>query len=209
MNKKFLSAILFGALMVTSTGTFVSCKDYDDDIDSLNEKVDKLTKDLSELQAAAGKYVTAVKYDAATGKLTVTGGNGETFQLPMPAELPTYSLKVVDGKIQLLDGDKVVSEAPLPTTDAPAAFDPTLLKWNNGYLYYGDVKISGVEKPQSVGSITEVKDEETGEGLRVSLQLNGEILNQVVDVDFKEIKDDLLELRHIKDGKITIVEVYD
>ena len=53
------------------------------------------------------------------------------------------------------------------------------------------------------------EDVETGEGLRVSLQLNGEILNQVVDVDFKEIKDDLLELRHIKDGKITIVEVYD
>ena len=53
------------------------------------------------------------------------------------------------------------------------------------------------------------EDEETGEGLRVSLQLTGEILNQAVDVDFKEIKDDLLELRHIKDGKITIVEVYD
>lgn len=53
------------------------------------------------------------------------------------------------------------------------------------------------------------EDEETGEGFRVSLQLNGEILNQVVDVDFKEIKDDLLELRHIKGDKITIVEVYD
>lgn len=53
------------------------------------------------------------------------------------------------------------------------------------------------------------EDEETGEGLRVSLQLNGEILNQVVDVDFKEIKDDLLELRHINGDKITIVEVYD
>lgn len=53
------------------------------------------------------------------------------------------------------------------------------------------------------------EDEETGEGLRLSLQLNGEILNQVVDVDFKEIKDDLLELRHIKGDKITIVEVYD
>ncbi len=34
MNKKFLSAILFGALMVSSTGTFVSCKDYDDDIEN-------------------------------------------------------------------------------------------------------------------------------------------------------------------------------
>lgn len=53
------------------------------------------------------------------------------------------------------------------------------------------------------------EDEETGEGLRVSLQLTGEILNQAVDVDFNEIKDDLLELRHIKDGKITIVEVYE
>ena len=31
MNKKFLSAVLFGALMVSSTGTFVSCKDYDED----------------------------------------------------------------------------------------------------------------------------------------------------------------------------------
>ena len=36
MNKKFLSAILLGALMVTSTGKFVSCKDYDDDIDEIN-----------------------------------------------------------------------------------------------------------------------------------------------------------------------------
>ena len=39
MNKKFLSAILFGALMVTSTGTFVSCKDYDDNIDRLDQEI--------------------------------------------------------------------------------------------------------------------------------------------------------------------------
>ena len=40
MNKKFLSAILFGALMVTSTGTFVSCKDYDEDIEGLQTQID-------------------------------------------------------------------------------------------------------------------------------------------------------------------------
>ena len=39
MNKKFLSAILFGALMVSSTGTFVSCKDYDDDIENLQGQI--------------------------------------------------------------------------------------------------------------------------------------------------------------------------
>ena len=41
MNKKFLSAILFGALMVYSTGTFVSCKDYDDEIDEINATLDR------------------------------------------------------------------------------------------------------------------------------------------------------------------------
>ena len=39
MNKKFLSAILFGALTAASTSTFVSCKDYDDDIDSYRCKL--------------------------------------------------------------------------------------------------------------------------------------------------------------------------
>ena len=54
MNKKFLSAILFGALMVTSTGTFVSCKDYDDDIDEINGKIDKIETTLSELESKIG-----------------------------------------------------------------------------------------------------------------------------------------------------------
>ena len=47
MNKKFLSAVLFGALMVSSTGTFVSCKDYDDDITNLQDQIDQ-QKTLSE-----------------------------------------------------------------------------------------------------------------------------------------------------------------
>ena len=68
MNKKFLSAILFGALMVTSTGTFVSCKDYDEDIENLQSQINKLaTKDelssqISTLQAA----LNAAAANAAT-----------------------------------------------------------------------------------------------------------------------------------------------
>ena len=34
MNKKFLSVTLFSALMIGATGTFTSCKDYDDDINT-------------------------------------------------------------------------------------------------------------------------------------------------------------------------------
>ena len=59
MNKKFLSAILFGALMVTSTGTFVSCKDYDDDIDRIDKE---LKSQIAALQTTVdnGDYVTGV-----------------------------------------------------------------------------------------------------------------------------------------------------
>ena len=51
MNKKYLSVILFGALMLGSTGTFTSCKDYDDDINNLQEQVDGIKADLEALQA--------------------------------------------------------------------------------------------------------------------------------------------------------------
>ena len=50
-------------------------------------------------------------------------------------------------------------------------------------------------------------DEETGEGIRVNLQLNGEILNQSVEIDLNEIRDDLLEVRHIRDGELTVIEI--
>ena len=50
MNKKFLSAVLFGALLATTTSTFVSCKDYDDDIENLQAQLDKKAS-LEELSA--------------------------------------------------------------------------------------------------------------------------------------------------------------
>ena len=51
------------------------------------------------------------------------------------------------------------------------------------------------------------EDDMTGEGFRVSLQLNGEILNQSIEIDFDEIKDDLIEMRHITDDKELVVEI--
>ena len=69
-----------------------------------------------------------------------------------------------------------------------------------------EVSYNRIYVPGEVLGITE-EDEETGEGLRVGLQLNGEILNQSVEIDFKEIADDLIELRHITDEKELIIEI--
>lgn len=71
MNKKFLSAILFGALAVASTGSFVSCQDYDDEIDNLQTQINGLAsaKDLadkvSELQAAIAAAKEAATKEAS------------------------------------------------------------------------------------------------------------------------------------------------
>ena len=68
MNKKFLSAILFGAMLATTTSTFVSCKDYDDDINGLQEQVDSnksaLESQISNLQTALNAAQATA--DAAT-----------------------------------------------------------------------------------------------------------------------------------------------
>ena len=66
MNTKFLSAILFGALMVTSTGTFVSCKDYDDDIDSLQGQVDTNVSAIDALKSQLSSLQTAGSAAQAT-----------------------------------------------------------------------------------------------------------------------------------------------
>ena len=48
MRKKYLSALLFGALLFASTGTFTSCKDYDDDIKNLQGEIDGTEASLTE-----------------------------------------------------------------------------------------------------------------------------------------------------------------
>ena len=69
MNKKFLSAILFGALMVTSTGTFVSCKDYDDDIENLQSQIDKKAS-IEELNAKVASVESSLGAALSTAQAT-------------------------------------------------------------------------------------------------------------------------------------------
>ncbi|MBE6500499.1 MAG: DUF2097 domain-containing protein [Methanobrevibacter thaueri] len=69
-----------------------------------------------------------------------------------------------------------------------------------------EISYNRIFAPGEVLGITE-EDEVTGEGLRVGLQLTGEILNQSIEVDFKEIGEDLIEMRHIHDDEELIIEI--
>ena len=69
-----------------------------------------------------------------------------------------------------------------------------------------EVSYNRIFAPGEVLGITE-EDEETGEGLRVAMQLNGEILNQSIEIDFKDLEEDLIEMRHIHDDEELIIEI--
>ena len=82
MNKKFLSAILFGALMVSSTGTFVSCKDYDDDIENLQGQINanaEAIKTINDL-VAKGSVISSVEPTANGIIIKLSDGKSYTIE---------------------------------------------------------------------------------------------------------------------------------
>lgn len=81
MNKKILSALLLGALTVTSTGTLVSCKDYDDDITNLQEQIDKNAKAIKEINDLIAKGGVITGTTSVEGGVEVTLSNGNKFTI--------------------------------------------------------------------------------------------------------------------------------
>ena len=105
MRKKYLSALLFGALLFASAGTFTSCKDYDDDIDGLRTEITDLKSAVTELQNAVqnGKYVTAV---SGNGKvITFTFSDGSTTPITIETESGEPSQTVTIGE----DGEVIIN----------------------------------------------------------------------------------------------------
>ena len=90
MKRKYFSALLMGALTIASVSTFTSCKDYDDDIKSLQEQIDKSGSTVGDLQtqlttlksaaeaaqaaADAAKNVKVMKF-SKNGRLVIQKGN--------------------------------------------------------------------------------------------------------------------------------------
>lgn len=79
MKKKFYGALLLGSVLLT--GGMVSCSDYDDDINSLNDRVAAVEETVKGLQEKinAGCVITSV--DPTENGVKVTLSNGESFEL--------------------------------------------------------------------------------------------------------------------------------
>ena len=107
MRKKYLSALLFGALLFASAGTFTSCKDYDDDISNLQEQINTINTSLDELSDkinGLGAGVTDFKYE--NGKLIIVTDKGTNFEVTLPEANGIKKLEIKDG-VLYADGEAV------------------------------------------------------------------------------------------------------
>ena len=163
MNKKFLSAILFGALMVTSTGTFVSCKDYDDDIENLQGQISANASAIAELKALIGdgNYVTSVTVSGQN--LVVNTKNGSTtVALPAceggtQAEVKGNEL-FIDGKAT---GIKVAAGEAVKVVEGEWAIQQADGSYKSTNIPASGVTVTGDEKDGYILTIVDAEGEET------------------------------------------------
>ena len=166
MRKKYLSALLFGALLFASAGTFTSCKDYDDDINNLQEQINTIASSLDDLKTkvdALGGYVENVTF--ADGVLSVTtGGNTVTYNIPDKTGVNEVALALEGNNLVLtVDGNKQTIE--LPSQEIPE------IKVENGILYVGDK-----EYPLTVDvdNNVQIVDDNIPGNETIGVQINGE-----------------------------------
>ena len=70
MKRKIFSKLLMGAFLIASVSSFVSCKDYDDDINNLQKQIDAaaLKADLTALQQTLAAQISEAKSAAAAAQ---------------------------------------------------------------------------------------------------------------------------------------------
>ena len=106
-------------------------------------------------------------------------------------------------------GDDIVKELRMEPDEIIEYVRENVKKDDIFELAYNRIFAPGV-----VLGLTE-EDEETGEGLRIGLQLTGKVLSDSVEIDLHKLKDEIVEIRHIPTGdpddeeNLVIIEAYD
>ena len=151
MNKKFLSVILFSALMVGTAGTFTSCKDYDDDIENLQGQITSNKDAIAALesQIKSGEWVSSVT--STTNGIVVTLGNRTSYTITngekgeAGKDGVTPKIAVNNDKIQVSYDNgttwtDLISLEDLKGEAGDAAATPTFSVGEDGHIYvqYGE-----------------------------------------------------------------------
>lgn len=149
MKRKFISAMLFGALLVAPATTFVGCADYDDDIENLQDQItnnattlDQLTKEkiqnveteIESLKAANKQLQEALDKaksegtDADAATLAAAQKLVEDAQTQLQAALDAVNGDItgINGNISSLDARLLAQDGRLKSVESLLAADGKL-----------------------------------------------------------------------------------
>jgi len=147
MRKKYLSALLFGALLFASAGTFTSCKDYDDDINNLQSQITANADAIKALQELvnSGKYVSGVAMEGQTITFTFSDGSTQAVVIPEGEKGQTV---VVENNELYIDGEptgiKVAETATAETGLVKAEGGTWWVLGEDGEYTNTNIPVSGV-----------------------------------------------------------------
>ena len=81
MKRKFFSALLMGAMVVGATTSLQSCKDYDDDIQNLQQQIDANSKAIKAIEDLIKNGSVITNVAEADNGVTVTLSDGKKFTI--------------------------------------------------------------------------------------------------------------------------------
>lgn len=143
MKRKFISAMLFGALLIAPATTFVGCADYDDDIENLQglitknattldelakEKIANVENEIKSLKDAQAQLKEAQEKattdgDAATLAAATQLVNEAQARLQAALDAVNGEISDVNGSISALDARLAVADGKLSSVEALLAAD--------------------------------------------------------------------------------------
>lgn len=118
MNKKFISALLFGALLFASTSTFVSCS-YDEDIAALRGDLDKTATDLTSL--------VDQKMSTVETEIDALGAQAEALEGAYQAALEAIQAAKTEAELKIAEAEAAtIAAAKALVDDAKAELQAAL-----------------------------------------------------------------------------------
>ena len=177
MRKKYLSALLFGALLFASAGTFTSCKDYDDDINNLQSQITANADAIKALQDKinAGKWITELT--AVEGGFKVTFSDGQSFEIVNGAA-GENGTQITIGEDGYWYFDGVKSEYKAVSDSETAKTKSPYVNKEDGYWYFFNEEGTAVKSEyKAVGASYAVK---VNGGYNIYLpDANGEMMDPI------------------------------
>ena len=174
MKRKYLSALLMGVLTLSSVSTFTSCKDYDDDINSLQEQVNKaaLSSDVEALRTQVNNAATSAQNAATKAEEALTKAGANATDIAKVKELATKN--GTDVAKALTDAANAATAASNAATAASNAADAAKTAQDSANAAL--TKIAGLDKELKKLALN-AQSHVTATQLKNSLDSLSEVIN--------------------------------